>query len=54
MFVGRWLLAPRSTLAHPMEGEREKCLAAGMNEYLAKSVRIPELKAVLDGSKRGE
>jgi CheY-like chemotaxis protein len=34
--------------AHAMNGDRERCLAAGMDEYLSKPLRPGELDAVLE------
>jgi len=34
--------------ANAMEGDREKCLSRGMDDYISKPVRIDELKAVLE------
>jgi CheY-like chemotaxis protein len=39
--------------AGAMQASAEKCLLTGMNDYLSKPVRLPELKAALDRWNRG-
>jgi two-component system, sensor histidine kinase and response regulator len=34
--------------AHAMKGDQERCLAVGMDGYLSKPIRTPELDAILD------
>ena len=39
--------------AHAMKGDRERCLAAGMDGYLAKPIQPDELYAAVEGSASG-
>ena len=40
--------------AYAIDGDREKCLEAGMDDYIAKPVKMDELKAVLEKNSIGE
>ena len=34
--------------ANALEGDRDRCLAAGMDDYLSKPIKIEQLRAVLE------
>jgi CheY-like chemotaxis protein/HPt (histidine-containing phosphotransfer) domain-containing protein len=44
-----WIIA---VTAYAMKGDREKCLAAGMNDYISKPIRETELLQVLEKAAR--
>ncbi|PYP89040.1 MAG: hypothetical protein DMF61_04920 [Blastocatellia bacterium AA13] len=52
VIAGKWSISERPLIvamtAHAMKGDREECLAAGMNDYISKPITIEELALVIE------
>lgn len=44
-----WIIA---VTANAMEGDRQQCLAAGMNDYISKPLKVEQVKAAIERARR--